>query len=204
MHFTLISGSHRENSNSHKVASFIHATLLEESIATSADILSLAGNPLPMWDEGLWRGDEKWKHALGPVREKLRAADALVVVAPEWHGQIPPGLKNLFMLVDGKDVGHKPCLIVTVSAGISGAYPVSELRGYAYKNNRICFIPEQIIVRGADRVLNPEPADNDPDTDAMYRRRIPWALNILRAYGEALKAVRESGVIQTDEFHNGM
>lgn len=204
MNLTIISGSHRTNSNSFKVAAFIQKTVTAEGMAESAEIISLARNPLPMWDEDVFSGSEPWQQALGPVRARLRASDALVIVAPEWHGQIPPGLKNLLMLVDQGDVGHKPCLIVTVSAGISGAYPVTELRAFGGKNNRICFIPEQIIVRGADRVLNEDSAENDTEQDAMYRSRIPWALNILKAYAEALAVVRASGVTQTDAFHNGM
>jgi len=201
---TIISGSHRTPSNSHKVAEYVKKTLVEERLADAAEIVSLGDNPLPLWDEGLWSGDEKWKTLLDPIRRTMRESDGFVVVSPEWHGQVPSGLKNLFLLLDQKDVGHKPALIVTVSAGQGGAYPVAELRMSSYKNNRLCYLPEHVIVRGADKVLNDDPADNDEKSDAFYRRRIPWALGILSQYAVALEQVRKSGATDTDEFRNGM
>ncbi len=45
-------------------------------------------------------------------------------------------------------------LIVAVSSGAGGAYPVAELRMSSYKNSRICYIPEQIIIRDVENVLN--------------------------------------------------
>ena len=114
MKITIISGSHRVPSNSQKVAEYVRKTLLDDGLADAAEIISLGGNPLPLWDEGLWSGDEKWKTALDPVRSQCRDSDGFVVVTPEWHGQVPSGLKNLFLLLDQKDVGHKPALIVAV------------------------------------------------------------------------------------------
>jgi len=45
------------------------------------------------------------------------------------------------------ELGHKPALIVAVSSGDGGAYPVSELRMSSYKNNRLCYIPEQVALK---------------------------------------------------------
>ena len=125
-------------------------------------------------------------------------------VAPEWHGQVPSGLKNLFLLCGKDQMGHKPALIVTVSSGDGGAYPVAELRMSSYKNNRLCYIPEQIIVRHVETVLNDDSAQNDPDPDAYFRDRIRYALGILREYALALRQVRASGVTDTGVYRNGM
>jgi hypothetical protein len=101
------------------------------------------------------------------------------------------------------ELAHKPALICTVSSGDGGAYPVAELRMSSYKNNRICYIPEHIIVRNVEAVLNAE-GENNPDADEYFRERIPYALRILNAYATALKPVRESGVTRDDRFKNGM
>ncbi len=204
MKITIISGSHRINSQSRKVADHIRRTLLEEGLADEAEVFSLEGNPLPLWDEGLWTGDEAWEQRLASLRRLLRESDGFVVVSPEWHGQVPAGLKNFFLIVGKQEVGHKPALIVTVSSADGGAYPVAELRMSSYKNNRILYIPEQVIVRNVERVLNPEPADNDPDADSYFRERILWSLQVLRAYAEALGPVRESGVTVNEKFGFGM
>ncbi|MEN8166384.1 MAG: NADPH-dependent oxidoreductase, partial [Pseudomonadota bacterium] len=71
-------------------------------------------------------------------------------------------------------------------------------------NNRICYIPEQIIVRHVESVLNEDPAKNDPKADSYFRERIQYALGILSEYAKALGQVRASGVTATGLFKNGM
>jgi NAD(P)H-dependent FMN reductase len=203
MKLTIISGSHREGSQSLKVAKVIQQQL-EAGICDETAVVDLAGNPLPLWDQGVWDGEPKWEALLAPIREQLATSDGFVVISPEWHGQVPAGLKNFFLLF-GKDVlGHKPALIVTVSAGDGGSYPVAELRMSSYKNNRLCYIPEQVIVRHVEQVLNDEPEKNDHRSDSYYRERLGWSLNILKAYAAALRQVRDSGVTESDKFRNGM
>lgn len=204
MKITIISGSHRISSQSEKVARYIDKTLQAEQLCDETWLFSLAGNPLPLWDEGIWDGEPDWQSRLAPISEQLAASDAFVVVAPEWHGQVPSGLKNFFLLWGKGELAHKPALIVTVSSADGGAYPVAELRMSSYKNNRICYIPEQVIVRNVESVLNADRESNNPDADRYFRSRIKWALGILRAYAIALTTVRASGATDTDEFRNGM
>ena len=204
MQITIVSGSHRDPSQSIKVARYIEQTLQQQRLCDQVEIISLAGNPLPLWDQGIWEGDPEWNQRLAPIRESLGTSDGFVIVSPEWHGQVPAGLKNFFLLCGANEVGHKPAMIVTVSSADGGAYPVAELRMSSYKNNRLCYIPEQIIVRNVEKVLNEDPRDNHPDADAYFRGRIPWALGILREYCVALKQVRASGATETDAFKNGM
>lgn len=203
MKITIISGSHRAEAQSLKVAGFIQKTL-EAGICDEAPILSLADNPLPLWDQGVWDGDDKWTKLLTPLREQLSSSDGFVVITPEWHGQVPAGLKNLFLLCSKNELGHKPAMIVAVSSGDGGATPVAELRMSSYKNNRLCYIPEQIIIRNVEQVLNDDARDNDERSDSFFRERITWSLNILKEYVSALELVRNSGATQTDKFNNGM
>lgn len=204
MQFTIISGSHRAASQSIKVARFIQTTLLQNKLCDAADILNLANNPLPLWDQGVWDGDEKWKQLLDPIRTQCQNSDAFVIVTPEYHGQVPAGLKNLFLLLSKNELGHKPALIVAVSSADGGSYPIAELRMSSYKNNRICYIPEQIIVRNVEKVLNEKAEENNAAADAYFRDRIQWVLGILKEYAVALKQVRASGVTQTKVYNNGM
>ena len=90
-------------------------------------MISLAGNPLPFWDEGVWEDAPRWKEAIGDLTEELDACDAFIIVTPEWHGMVPSGLKNLFLLLPGTQVlAHKPALIISVSGGAGGgAYPIA-------------------------------------------------------------------------------
>ena len=146
--------------------------------------------------------DSNWKNIWTPISSELQSCDGVILVTPEWHGMVPAGLKNLLLLTSVKEFGHKPGLIVSVSAGISGSYPVNELRTSGYKNTRLCFIPEHIIVRDCTHVLNFEAPENP--ADEAIRARITYALNILSEYTKALKNVRESNKIDHKTFPNGM
>jgi multimeric flavodoxin WrbA len=155
-----------------------------------------------VWDESVWSGDARWQELWGPISKTLRESDALVVVAPEWAGMVPPGLKNFFLLCATKEVGHKPALIVSVSSGVGGTYPVAELRVSSYKNNRLVYIPEHVIIRNVGESLHGDEPANDRDRD--LRRRLHHALGILIEYGKALGQVRASGVVDYKEFPFGM
>lgn len=125
-------------------------------------------------------------------------------MTPEWHGQVPAGLKNLLLLLGKAEVGHKPALIVSLSSGVGGACPVAELRMSGYKNNRICYLPEHLIIRNVGRVLNADPTLNHPEEDDYLRRRITWTLKLLRAYAEALEPLRQHSWIHSADFPFGM
>lgn len=200
-HIVLVSGSHRQNSQSRKVAGFVETALKKLDISVTTDIIELTGNPLPLWDGESAKPDSATGKAWQPMAARLQKADGLVIVSPEWHGMVPAGLKNFFLHTTTKEVGHKPALIVTVSASRGGAYPVAELRSSSYKNSRIAYLPEHIIVSNCNHVLNGETeADKD---DAYIRRRISWAANMLLTYTEAFKSIRAAGV-ESPDFANGM
>ena len=204
MKITIISGSHRNPSQSEKVARYIETTLASEFENIEPWVYALADNPLPLWDQTLWEDSEEWNQRLAPIKQQLIESDAFVIVSPEWHGQVPAGLKNFFLLFNRFELGHKPALIVTVSSADGGAYPVAELRMSSYKNNRLCYIPEQLVLRNIEKILNEKAEDNDEDADTYFRERISWTLGILRGYALALKAMRESTEIHHDKFGNGM
>jgi len=204
MKISIISGSHRNPSQSAKVAGYIERTLGAEHPGMETWLYTLADNPLPLWDQTLWENNEEWNERLAPLKKKLSGSDGFVIVTPEWHGQVPAGLKNFFLLFNRFEVGHKPALIVTVSSSDGGAYPVAELRMSSYKNNRICYIPEQVIVRHVKQVLNDDPGNNNAEADAYFRERISWALGILAGYAAALRPMREKVRIHHDKFGNGM
>ncbi|MGB1272284.1 MAG: NADPH-dependent FMN reductase [Endozoicomonas sp.] len=200
MKLAIISGSHRHDSQSGRISHVLSERVSELSLFESVDILSLSDNPLPLWDESIWAGDEDWKAQLAPWKTWLNEADALVVVAPEWNGMVPAGLKNFFLLFGSAELGHKPALITALSAGLGGAYPVVELRSSSYKNCRICYLPDHLIVRHVTKAFTGE----DPEGDQRIQDRADYCLKLLREYSLGLKAVRESGVVDHRTFGNGM
>ncbi|MDX2028671.1 MAG: NAD(P)H-dependent oxidoreductase [Alphaproteobacteria bacterium] len=204
MHIALISGSHRQNSQSLRVTTYLASRLPQLAAGTSTDIIELTDNPLPLWDEGMRQKDgasplqKQWE----PYAKRLQAADGFVVTSPEWNGMVPAGLKNFFLYCTPKDVGHKPALITAVSASRGGAYPITELRMSSYKNSMICYIPEHLIVRNAASMfVGDTPMDKD---DEYLRGRADFALKILLEYAKSMKSVRDSGVAFDKKYANGM
>jgi NAD(P)H-dependent FMN reductase len=202
MKIAIIDGSHRQKSQSTKVANFLEQRLTALVPGIETYTFHLSGNPLPLWDESIWKSDEGWKARWTPIAEQLRSSDGLIIVSPEWGGMVPAGLKNFFLLCSNAELAHKPGLICGVSAGRGGAYPVAELRMSSYKNNHLCYIPDHLIVREVDHLLNgPEAATPEEE---VFRRRIDYSLVILTEYSKALKGVRESGKVNHKEFGNGL
>ncbi len=202
MKIGIISGSHRNPSQSEKVARHMQQRL--QALNLESWLYLLADNPLPLWDQAIWENDAKWNARLDPLKKQLAECDGFIIVSPEWHGQVPAGLKNFFLMFSRFELGHKPALITAVSSGDGGSYPVAELRMSSYKNNRLCYIPEHLILRNIETILNDNAADNNADADAYFRERIDWALGILQGYAVALKNMRESTEIFHDNFGNGM
>ena len=113
-HIVLISGSHRQNSQSSKIAAYAASNIKRLNAAITTDIIDLAGNPLPLWDGEAGKADSATGKVWQPLAARLQKADGLVVISPEWSGMVPAGLKNLFLHASAKEVGHKPAMIITV------------------------------------------------------------------------------------------
>lgn len=204
MKISIISGSHRNPSQSEKIGKYVETLFQNKFSDIDPYLYTLADNPLPLWDQSVWEDDEAWNERLAPLKKQFSESDAFVIISPEWHGQVPAGLKNLFLLFNRFELGHKPAFIISVSSGSGGAYPVAELRMSSYKNNRLCYIPEHLIIRDVEKVFNENDEDNDKRSDTYYKERLEWGLTILSGYGKALKTMREQTEVHHDKFGNGM
>jgi NAD(P)H-dependent FMN reductase len=204
MKLGIVSGSHRKPSQSHKVASYIEKQALQKGFFSSSWLYDLGDNPLPLWDEGLWREDRAWETLLRPLSLELQACSAFILVTPEWHGMVPAGLKNFLLLWSQSELAHKPALLVSVSAASGGSYPIAELRMSGYKNNRLCMLPEHLIIRNVKEVMNEDAADNTAATHDYLHARLQYCLRLLAEYAKALGSVRASGAGDLSEFPHGM
>lgn len=200
MRITLVCGSHRKNSQSLKVTKFLSTVLEKKEIETS--ILDLGGNPLPIWDPSMWEKKSDLKDLWNGFNQDLNKSDAYIFVTPEYSGMASPALKNFFLYLSGVDISHKPGLIVTVSSGMGGSYPNAELRMSSYKNTRIVYVPDHVIVRHVESLLNSE----NPETkdDEYIRNRLTYVANVLVEYAKAFVSIRSSGVIDIKTYPFGL
>jgi len=194
MNLVIISSSQREQSQSVKVAQY-----LSEFSTGYEKIMhfELCQYQLPLWD-----GEEQSKlseHSdWSMINQHLNEADALIVITPEWSGTASPILKNLLMMCSSKDTAHKPILLVAISSGVNGVYPIAELRMNALKNNKLVAIPDHLIIRNVEEVLNYQKDNTSPlsQADTHIRHRIGYSLHTLSKYSKALKTMRAELQIQ--------
>ncbi|WP_395168431.1 NADPH-dependent FMN reductase [Piscirickettsia salmonis] len=209
MKLVIVSGSHRQHSESRKVSEYIADRAKALHYQDSVHLVDLAAESLPMWDESIWQGDQEWQARLAPLHQQLHEASAFVIVSPEWSGMVPAALKNFFLLCGARELGHKPALIAAVSAGIGGSYPVNELRTSSYKNTRLCYLPEHLIIRNVKQVLNVPSASIEGNSqlsveDQYIRERIDFSVSLLHGYDVALKQVRAANLTDYEKYPNGM
>ncbi len=184
----IITFSLRKDSESLKVARHL------QEISQNAEILNLFENPLPLWDESVWENSEKWSKLLAEPMEKLSKADSYIFVVPEYNGSPSPSYFN-FMLFLGGESHHKPALITTISSGRGGSYPVLGVRSFGYKNTKINFIPEHLIIQKVE--------NNEYKMSDFMKEKIAFTLQILDIYATNFKQIRKE--VQFDErFEYGM
>lgn len=199
LNLTVVSGSHRNNSESERIGAIITSKL--KAFGTNAKLLTLAGNPIPLWDqEELKNQESDLSLSWNSWKSDLSTSEGFVIITPEWGGMVPPGLKNLFLLSSQLELGHKPALLVSVSASINGAYPIAELRSSSYKNNKICYLPEQIIIRSAAEFLK----GSEDLHNSKLEQRLDHSLHFLIEYAKAFRLIRESEVYRSGEYPFGM
>ncbi|MDR0806724.1 MAG: NAD(P)H-dependent oxidoreductase [Enterobacteriaceae bacterium] len=193
--YVIVSCSSRENNQSSRVAAVINNLIIETDGKAQTEIIDLAKTKYQEWNNACWGKDipcKYWRQG----SKILAESDGIIFVVPEWHGMIPPALSNLLILAERNELAHKPALIVSISGGSGGAYPMAQLKGFSNKNNRLCYIPDHVIIRNVSKkALMPE--DND------YKHLL-YSLSILSAYMSALTSVRNSGVVDYDSWPYGM
>ena len=204
MNITIVSGSHRQNSQSIKIAKATKSAFKPLKECDEVSIFDLADNPLPLWHEDMKKVGKPSKSLIESISKKLACSDAFIIISPEWHGMVPAGLKNFFLMWSNGELAHKPALIVTLSSGDGGSYPVAELRMSSYKNNRICFLPEHLIIRNVESVFNDNEIDNNSSSQAYFENRLDYCLKQLLTYGKAFNQIRESDTVSIKKYGSGM
>ncbi len=152
MKIEIISGSPRVNSVTRRVALHLQS-MLSQSTEHEIGLIDMQEWDLPSMQTVFSSVDntpEQWK----PLSERIFAADAFILVSPEYNGSYSPALKNL--LDHYPKQHHKPFAIATASPGAMGGMRaaqqmlllVSALFGIAS--------PYLLVVPGVDKKFDKE------------------------------------------------
>jgi NAD(P)H-dependent FMN reductase len=120
-HIAIISSSVRTGRNSHRVALFFQNYLTENKLAT-AEIIDLKSYQFPLFDERLRLLPDP-SDSLLDYAKRVKAADGIILVTPEYNGGYPASIKNAVDVLYA-EWRRKPIAISTVSDGIFGGTQV--------------------------------------------------------------------------------
>ena len=199
MKISIISASHRMNSQSKRISSLLLDNLSKIYDKLDTFVLDLADAHLPLWSPEKKDGQGIWGETWNSISENLNNSDGFVLVVPEYGGMATPAAKNFFLLCGNGELAHKPGLIISVSSGNGGAYPISEMRSSSYKNTHIMWIPENIIIRNVEEFNPGAHGKNIPD---WIDNRIDYVLKLFLTYVSNMKPIRE--IVNRKDFGNGM
>jgi NAD(P)H-dependent FMN reductase len=116
-HIAIISSSVRIERKSHNVALYFK-NYLENNNLSTAEILDLKEYKFPIFEDTLKTLIDPAENVL-EYAAKIKSADGIIIVTPEYNGGFPASLKNAVDLLYD-EWQAKPISISTVSAGIFG------------------------------------------------------------------------------------
>ncbi|MBK7560413.1 MAG: NAD(P)H-dependent oxidoreductase [Chitinophagaceae bacterium] len=122
MKIEIISGSPRINSVTRRVALHLKNRLTQNT-SHDIDIIDMKDWNIPPV-QSVWVSPDKAPLEFQPVAERVFAADAFILVTPEYNGSYAPALKNLLDHFPKRH--HKPFGIVTASPGAMGGIRASQ------------------------------------------------------------------------------
>jgi azobenzene reductase len=193
----ILNFSLREVSSSHKIAQY-----LQDLAGSKAKVCDFKDLNLPRWDEDYWKAGGKWEELLKGFRSLMDEADGYVYILPEYNGAAS-SLYSEFNLFVNKESNHKPVLLVGVSNGRGGAYPISQAKAFGNKNNKVNIIPEHLIVRNCEEMFNHTTKPEWVNDNDYIMSRTKFALDVLDIYTTASLEIRKS-ISFEPKFANGL
>lgn len=177
-----MSGSSRTGSNNHRLL----LIAMDEARALGADVtvLDLRDLALPIYDPDL--SAEVLPQGVRAMRQMLAAHDGLLIASPEYHGSLPPLLKNALDWSASKVFGtealtpfkDKPAAMMDVAQG-----PSRRAECHAYLRS--------VLEKMGFLVLRSKPAvspsifsgdgDSDPELSLIVRQQVLQLLDAVRA-----------------------
>jgi len=179
----IILGSTRKGRQSPKAARFVFKRM-QQSNKIETEIIDLLDCQFPIMEERL-KNLENPPPGVREFSEKVRRADALVVVSPEYNFGYPGVLKNAldYLLPEYQ---RKPIAFVTVSAGsFGGLNCLAQLRQVAFGFGALP-IPASLPV---SRIQDAFDDDGNP-SDPAYEKRAQGFIEELLWFTEAIATQR--------------
>lgn len=171
----IISPSVRQGRKSHRVALWFKSYLEENKLA-AAEILDLADYRFPLFDERLKKQENPMPEAV-EFAGKIRTADGVIIIAPEYNGGYPASLKNVVDLLTDEWRG-KPVAISSVSDGPFGGTQVITSLQFTLWKMGAWTVPAMFPVPRVSETFDEE--GRPSDDEAIGRRADRFTGELLR------------------------
>lgn len=182
----IISPSVRQGRKSHRVALWLKSYLEYNKLA-EAEILDLAEYRFPLFDERLKKQANPLPEAL-QFAGKIRLADGVIIVAPEYNGGYPASLKNVIDLLTDEWRG-KPVAISSVSDGPFGGTQVITSLQFTLWKMGAWTVPSMYPVPRVSEAF--DEAGHPADPESMSNRAAKFT-------GELLRCIEAGGLPAAD------
>ncbi len=170
----IISASVRQGRNSHRIALFFKK-FIEENKMGVAEIADLNEYKFPLFDERLRFQKNPTKEVL-EIAGRVKKADGVIIVTPEYNGGYPASLKNVVDLLYD-EWHHKPIAISTVSDGNFGGTQVITSLQFSLWKIRALTVTAQFPVPNAHKAFA---EDGSPvDKEAVTKRATNFVNELL-------------------------
>lgn len=181
----VILGSTRDGRNSPRLARLVHRDLQGRDGVASA-LVDLEALALPVLHERL-RFLTDPPPTLVEFGRTMAAADAVVIVSPEYNKGYPAVLKNAIDAL-GAELRRKPVGIACHSVGAFGGSVVLQMLRPVLLNLGALPIPASMTVPKIEQAIEPDGTPLDP----VHGERASRFVDELLWYARALKVARES------------
>ncbi|MDQ7947509.1 MAG: NAD(P)H-dependent oxidoreductase [Pedobacter sp.] len=157
----IISASVRLGRKSHRVALYLK-NYLEENHIAKAELIDLAELNFPIFEERL-RLMPNPTPAVLAFAEKIKTADGIIIVSPEYNGGYPASLKNVIDLLY-PEWKRKPVAICTVSEGaFGGSQVITSLQFSLWKIGALT-VPALFPIATVDQAFDEKGQPSNPET----------------------------------------
>ncbi|XZF14298.1 NADPH-dependent FMN reductase [Chitinophagaceae bacterium MMS25-I14] len=176
-HVAIISASVRTGRISHRVALYFKKYLEQNKVST-AEILDLNEYSFPVFNERLMHLENPSEKVLD-FAERIKKADGIIIVTPEYNGGYPASIKNVVDLLYF-EWKRKPLAISTVSNGVFGGTQVITSLLFSLWKIGAWVVPAMFPCPKAQEIFDEEGNPNDPGIDkraAAYIKELVWCMD---------------------------
>ena len=185
LHLAILSASVREGRNSHRVSLFLERLIREKNLAT-VEIIDLKEYNFPLFHERLMFTKDAAADLL-EYSKRVKEADGVIIVTPEYNGGYPASLKNAIDVLY-PEWQKKPVAISTCSDGdFGGNQVITSIQFVLWKMHALvvpAMFPNPNVDKNYDEAGNPVEGTNAEKRAMNFLKELIWLIESIQTKKE--------------------